>query len=324
MTQSFNAAMAAFAPSLPLAVGLSGGADSTALLLACAERWPGRVQAIHVHHGLQAAADGFVRHCTELCVQLQVPLTVQHVDARPAPGQSPEEAARVVRYKAFLTVAHASQAQHAIESIALAQHADDQVETVLLALSRGAGVAGLAAMPAQWQRGGVAWHRPLLQVSAADVRAWLQVRGHTWVQDPTNTDERYTRNRIRARLLPVLEAAFPAFRDTFARSAAHAAQAQELLLELAQQDLLRVGVPPELAALQALSAARQGNVLRHWLHSTHQTTPTAAQLAELLRQIAACKTRGHRIRIKLGRGFAVRVGTQLHWYNPAGFGTIFA
>ena len=324
MTQSFNAAMAAFAPSLPLAVGLSGGADSTALLLACAERWPGRVQAIHVHHGLQAAADGFVRHCTELCVQLQVPLTVQHVDARPAPGQSPEEAARVVRYKAFLAVAHASQAQHAIESIALAQHADDQVETVLLALSRGAGVAGLAAMPAQWQRGGVAWHRPLLQVSAADVRAWLQVRGHTWVQDPTNTDERYTRNRIRARLLPVLEAAFPAFRDTFARSAAHAAQAQELLLELAQQDLLRVGVPPELAALQALSAARQGNVLRHWLHSTHQTTPTAAQLAELLRQIAACKTRGHRIRIKLGRGFAVRVGTQLHWYNPAGFGTIFA
>ena len=324
MTQSFNAAMAAFAPSLPLAVGLSGGADSTALLLACAERWPGQVQAIHVHHGLQAAADGFVRHCTELCVQLQVPLTVQHVDARPAPGQSPEEAARVVRYKAFLTVAHVSQAQHAIESIALAQHADDQVETVLLALSQGAGVAGLAAMPAQWQRGGVAWHRPLLQVSAADVRAWLQVRGHTWVQDPTNTDERYTRNRIRARLLPVLEAAFPAFRDTFARSAAHAAQAQELLLELAQQDLLRVGVPPELAALQALSAARQGNVLRHWLHSTHQTTPTAAQLAELLRQIAACKTRGHRIRIKLGRGFAVRVGTQLHWYNPAGFGTIFA
>jgi len=324
MSQSLDAAIAAFAPALPLAVGLSGGADSTALLLACAQRWPGQVQAIHVHHGLQAAADGFVRHCTELCEQLQVPLAVQHVDARPAQGQSPEDAARIARYKAFLAVMQSSQAQCAIQSIALAQHADDQVETVLLALSRGAGVAGLAAMPAQWQRGGVAWHRPLLQVSAADVRAWLQARGQDWVQDPTNTDERYTRNRIRARLLPVLEAQFPAFRDTFARSAAHAAQANELLLELAQQDLVRVGVPPELAALQALSAARQSNVLRHWLHSTHQTTPSAAQLTELLHQIAACTTRGHRIRIKLGSGFAVRVGTQLHWYNSAGFGPTFA
>ena len=324
MTQSFDTAVAAFAPALPLAVGLSGGADSTALLIACAQRWPGQVQAIHVHHGLQAAADGFAQHCTALCAQLQVPLTMQHVDARHAQGQSPEDAARVARYKAFMAVAHASQAQHAIQSIALAQHADDQVETVLLALSRGAGVAGLAAMPAQWQRGGMVWHRPLLQVSAADVRAWLQARDQAWVQDPTNTDERFTRNRIRARLLPALEAAFPAFRDTFARSAAHAAQAKELLLELAQQDLLRVGVPPQLAELQALSAARQGNVLRHWLHSTHQTTPTAAQLAELLRQIAACTTRGHRIRIKLGRGFAVRVGTQLDWYNLAGFGPTFA
>lgn len=324
MTQSFDAAMAAFAPALPLAVGLSGGADSTALLLACAERWPGQVRAIHVHHGLQVAADGFAQHCTALCVRWQVPLTVQHVDARPAQGQSPEDAARTARYKAFMAVTQASQAHCAIQSIALAQHADDQVETVLLALSRGAGVAGLAAMPTHWQRGGVAWHRPLLQVSGADIRAWLQARGQTWVQDPTNTDERYTRNRIRARLLPVLEAAFPAFRDTFARSAAHAAQASELLMELAQQDLALVGVPPQLAALQALSAARQGNVLRHWLHSTHQTTPSAAQLAELLRQIAACTTRGHRIRIKLGSGYAVRVGTQLHWYNGTGFGTTSA
>lgn len=324
MTQSFDAAVAAFEPALPLAVGLSGGVDSTALLLACAERWPGQVQAIHVHHGLQVAADDFAQHCTVLCDRLQVPLMVQHVDARPAQGQSPEDAARVARYKAFMAVTHASQAQNAIESVVLAQHADDQVETVLLALSRGAGVAGLAAMPARWQRGGVAWHRPLLQVSAADVRAWLAARGQTWVEDPTNTDERYTRNRIRARLLPELDAAFPSFRDTFARSASHAAQAHELLQELAQQDLLTVGVPPQLAALQALSAARQGNVLRYWLHSTHQTTPTAAQLAELLRQIAACTTRGHRIRIKLGRGFALRAGPQLHWYNLEGFGTTFA
>lgn len=320
MTQPFDAALGAFAPALPLAVGLSGGADSTALLLACAQRWPGQVQAIHVHHGLQAAADMFEQHCTALCARLQVPLVVQRVDGRPAPGQSPEDAARIARYKAFKAAAHASIAPEAIKSIALAQHADDQVETLLLALSRGAGVAGLAAMPAQWQRGGVAWHRPLLQVAGAEVRAWLLARGEPWVQDPTNTDERYTRNRIRARLLPVLEAVFPAFRDTFARSAAHAAQASTLLQELAQQDLAAIGVPPQLAALRALSAARQANALRHWLRSHHQTTPSAAQLAELQRQIAACSTRGHRIRLKVGRGTLERVGAELHWYNPPGFG----
>lgn len=320
MAQSFDAALRAFAPALPLAVGLSGGADSTALLLACAQRWPGQVQAIHVHHGLQAAADLFEQHCTALCARLQVPLVVQRVDGRPAPGQSPEDAARIARYKALEAAAHASIAPEAIKSIALAQHADDQVETLLLALSRGAGVAGLAAMPAQWQRGGMAWHRPLLQVAGAEVRAWLLARGEAWVQDPTNRDQRYTRNRIRAQLLPVLEAVFPAFRDTFARSSAHAAQAAVLLQELAAQDLAAVGTPPQLAALQALSAARQGNVLRHWLRSHHQTTPSAAQLAELQRQIAACSTRGHRIRIKVGRGTLERVGAELHWYNPPGFG----
>ncbi len=320
MTQPFDAALGAFAPALPLAVGLSGGADSTALLLACAARWPGQVQAIHVHHGLQAAADLFEQHCTALCARLQVPLTVQRVDARPAPGQSPEDAARIARYMAFEAAAHASHALVAIKSIALAQHADDQVETLLLALSRGAGVAGLAAMPQQWQRGGIVFHRPLLRVAGADVRAWLLARGEAWVQDPSNSDQRYTRNRIRAQLLPVLSAVFPAFRDTFARSAAHAAQASALLHELAQQDLATVGAPPQLAALQALSPARQANALRHWLRSHHQTTPTAAQLAELQRQIAACTTRGHRIRLKVGRGMAERVGAELHWYNPPGFG----
>src|SRR5690606_13972312 len=94
MSQSFDAAMAAFAPPLPLAVALSGGADSTALLLACAQRWPGQVHAIHVHHGLQAAAEDFQRHCEALCARLQVPLAVCRVDARHAPGQSPEDAAR--------------------------------------------------------------------------------------------------------------------------------------------------------------------------------------------------------------------------------------
>ncbi len=314
MTRSIAQALQDFHPGLPLAVAYSGGADSTALLLACAEKWPGQVSAIHIHHGLQAAADGFEQHCRDVCAQLQLPLHVMRVDARPAPGQSPEEAARSARYTALRDCAEA--ARPPLRHLVLAQHADDQVETLLLALSRGAGLPGLSAMPAQWERDGIHYYRPLLDVSGAELRAWLRARGVAWIEDPTNADEQYTRNRIRARLLPALEAVFPQFRDTFARSALHAAQAQRLLDELAGEDLLRVGHPPAIAGLRALSRDRQANVLRHWLRLSHATAPSAAQLDELLDQIAACSTRGHGIRLKVGAGFVERQGQVLTWYNP--------
>jgi tRNA(Ile)-lysidine synthase len=314
--QGLTDALSSFSPGLPLAVALSGGADSVALLVACAEKWPGQVYAIHVHHGLQAAADGFERHCVALCAQLNVPLIVQRVDARHASGESPEDAARKARYKAFSTAAKEGRTLGAIKDIAIAQHADDQVETILLALSRGAGLPGLAAMPARWERDGMAYHRPLLAVPGALLRAWLVERGIHWVEDPTNTDERFTRNRIRARLLPALEEVFPQFRETFARSARHAAQAQSLLLELAQQDLAAVGSPPVIKALQALTEPRQANVLRHWLLQ-QQATPSAAQLEQLLSQIAACTTRGHQIHLKVATGHVTRAGAVLQYAAPA-------
>ncbi|MDR3003414.1 MAG: tRNA lysidine(34) synthetase TilS [Acidovorax sp.] len=318
MTQSVDQAMQAFAasqPALPLAVAYSGGADSSTLLHACARRWPGQVYAIHVHHGLQDAADGFEAHCRATCTALQVPLTVAHVDARPAAGDSPEDTARRHRYAA-LTAQALQGFERPMASMALAQHADDQVETLLLALSRGAGLPGLAAMPQHWQRGGLAWHRPLLQVAGRDVRQWLLAQDLPWVEDPTNTDARYTRNRIRHQLLPALEQVFPQFRDTFARSSQHAAQGQQLLVAQAQADLQAVGVPPQIKAVQALEPERQAQLLRQWLLQSHGTTPTAAQLRELLRQISHCSTRGHRIHIKVGYGFVVRQGSRLAWYNP--------
>ena len=318
---ALHGALSGFAPALPLAVAFSGGADSTALLLACAQLFPGQVRAIHVHHGLQAAAEDFAAFCQQLCAAQRIPLRLCRVDARPAAGQSPEDAARQSRYAA-LTQACAQDWQdaegHALpgpRSIALAQHADDQVETLLLALSRGAGVAGLAAMPAHWQRAGLDWHRPLLTVPGAQLRQWLQSAQQAWVEDPSNSDPAYTRNRIRAQLLPVLEQAFPQFRSTFARSSAHCAQADELLQEVAQADLGTVGLPPTIKALQLLSRARQANVLRYWLRSEHGTTPTAAQLAQLQWQIAACVTRGHQIRLKVGRGYVQRQAGVLDWYN---------
>ncbi|MBA4326835.1 MAG: tRNA lysidine(34) synthetase TilS [Polaromonas sp.] len=301
------AALEQFSPQLPLGIAYSGGADSTALLYAAAQRWPGQVSAIHVHHGLQAAADGFVRVCEETCTTLGVPLQVVHVNARHVDGQSPEDAARLARYAALAQAA----SSRGLQAVLLGQHADDQVETLLLALSRGAGLPGLSAMAAQLERGGMVFHRPLLQLPASRLRDWLVREGKAFVDDPSNTDERYTRNRIRARLLPALQDTFPQFRETFARSARHAAQAQALLAELAGEDLARVGVPPAIRALQALSSARQANVLRHWLLTAHQAGPSTAQLDQLLGQIQACTTRGHRIELKVAAGQVRRDGDVL-------------
>jgi tRNA(Ile)-lysidine synthase len=310
MGQSIEAAVSAFSPQLPVAVAFSGGADSTALLLACARRWPGDVRAIHVHHGLQAAADTFESSCRGLCETLGVPLRVERVQAGHAPGESPEDAARVARYAAL---GRAASGGSFASSVAVAQHADDQVETMLLALSRGAGIAGIAGMRPQWRQGRVSYHRPLLQVSAADIRSWLRDQGATWVEDPTNADEQFTRNRIRARLLPALAEAFPHYRDTFGRSARHAAQAGSLLEEIGAADLAATGTPPTLETLRAMSRQRQGNLLRHWLKTAHAQQPSTAQLDELLDQLAACATRGHRIHIRVARGFVTRDGDRLRF-----------
>jgi tRNA(Ile)-lysidine synthase len=200
-----------------------------------------------------------------------------------------------------------------VRDVVLAQHADDQVETLLIALSRGAGLPGLASMPAHWQRQGLNWHRPFLSVPGAVLREWLHGQGQSWVEDPSNSDQKFTRNRIRAQVLPALAEALPAFRETFARSAAHAAQAQEVLNEVAAQDLSLIGVPPRIQALQQLSRARQALVLRHWLRQHHATTPSTAQLNELLGQIEACTTRGHRLHLKVGQGLIARAGEHLAW-----------
>ncbi|MDP3709055.1 MAG: tRNA lysidine(34) synthetase TilS, partial [Polaromonas sp.] len=233
---SLNPALAGLTSSTlsaasPWGVAYSGGADSTALLLAAAQRWPGQVQAIHIHHGLQVAADDFVRVCQSVCAGLSVRLHVVQVDASHAPGESPEDAARRARYAALAAAAK----RHGLAGVLLGLLADDQVETLLLALSRGAGLPGLASMAAQFERHGVVFYRPLLPTPAASLRQWVVARQIPFLDDPSNTDERFTRNRIRARLLPALDQAFPQFRSTFARSARHAAQAQELLLEVAQQ-----------------------------------------------------------------------------------------
>lgn len=301
------------AAPLPLGIAFSGGADSTALLHAAAARWPGQVHALHVHHGLQQAADDFESHCAAACAALGVPLHSGRVDARHAPGESPEDVARRARYASLAALALA----HGMHHIALAQHADDQVETMLIALGRGAGLDGLAGMPRQIARHGVCFHRPLLEVHAEALREWLAASGVAYVDDPTNAELRYTRNRIRRQVLPALGLALPQFRETFARSARNAARASALLAELAAEDLSAAGSPPALAVLRTLSPERLANALRHWLKRDHGAVPSEAQLQELLAQIAACSTRGHHIRLKIAAGRVEREGPVLRWYNAS-------
>ena len=335
----------AAAVQTPVAVAYSGGADSTALLLMLARQHPGQVQAIHIHHGLQAAADDFSAHCKMFCAQLDVPLRVAHVNAAAASGQSPEDAARRARYAALsgkvLEINRALSQQNkgydAINNIVIAQHADDQIETLLLALSRGAGLPGLSGMPVRWHRHGVVdgvdhrieFVRPWLGVTSLEIRAWLKAEGFAarhpgspnigqgWVEDPTNLDTQFTRNRIRHELIPALENTFPHFRQTFARSAAHAAQAQSILVQVAIEDMANTGNPPKVVALQRLSFERQANVLRHWLKTSHQASPSTAQLAELQSQISHCTDKGKQLRIKVAGGYVERKGDVLSYFPLA-------
>lgn len=297
--------------SATVAVAFSGGADSTAVLVAAHRRWPGRVVALHIHHGLQVAADDFVRHVRQVCGQLGVELLVEHVEAHAGPGESPEDAARRARYAALSRMASAA----SVSCVLLGQHADDQAETVVLALSRGSGLPGMAGMSERFVREGASFGRPVLAVPGRALRSWLDEAGQTYVDDPTNADERFTRNRIRGRLMPVWAEVAPGYREALARSARHAAQAQALLDDLADLDLARLGCPPRIRELQSLDRNRQGNALRRWLKQGWGMAPSEAQLLELLHQVDACRTRGHRIDLKIANG---RLTRQDEWlaYTP--------
>lgn len=252
-------------------VAFSGGLDSTVLLhlladLARHHRLP-PLSAIHVHHGLQTVAASWPGHCRQMCQILGVPFQV--IEVQVSPGASLEQAARDARYAAFDTVLLPG------EVLLAAQHRDDQAETLMFRLLRGAGVKGLAAMPVQRILGRGHLFRPLLDEPRALLEAYAREQGLSWIEDPSNQDTRFSRNYLRNQVLPMLTARWPQAVASFNRSAAHLAEAQELLDELALQDLAQADTPCpwpwlnvpslELAPLEAQSEARQRNALRHWL-----------------------------------------------------------
>jgi tRNA(Ile)-lysidine synthase len=283
----------------PLALAFSGGADSTALLVAALQHWGAqRLRVLHVDHGLQADAARFVDHARALCAQWGVALEVLRVEVGAARGDSVEERARDARYAALIEAARGARCSW----LFTAHQADDQVETVLLALLRGAGPKGLAAMPAASERGGVRLGRPLLGCGAAELRERLDAQRVPYLIDAMNADPAWRRSRIRHELLPVIAGLEPAYARTIARSARLCAQTAAALRERAEADLAACRDALGdlcLAQLRELAQPRLAEVLRAWL-GARGVRSSAAQIDELCRQIGRSAHGAPRLRVRVG------------------------
>jgi tRNA(Ile)-lysidine synthase len=251
------------------------------LLHTLAPRFNWQLSALHVHHGISPNADSWADFCSGICAQHNITLQIERVDISGLRDEHGiEAAARKLRHAAF--------ARLPCDVVALAHHADDQAETLLLQLLRGAGVKGVAAMPILKSATSHAHAtlRPLLDIPRSQLLEYAQQHALSWMEDESNADDRYPRNFLRHRLLPLLEQRFPAYRDTLTRSARHFAEASELLDELAQQDAQGAenSATLELSLLRKLSHSRGKNLLRYWLHAQGAPMPQDVQLGEILRQ----------------------------------------
>ncbi len=265
-----------------VALGLSGGIDSMVLLDALTQRvasHPLLLSAVHVHHGLSPNADRWAQFCAEQCALRNVALTVHRLRLERGRGQSLEALARAARYECLMAVA--------ADVVAIGHHADDQAETVLLQLLRGAGPRGMAAM-AGYREGRPSLWRPLLSLSRKELHDYASSRGLTWIEDESNLDQKHRRNLLRRAVAPLLAASFPGYPGTLVRAAAHQAEASALLDELAALDALGAGDEPGLdrASLAALPAPRAGNLLRWFLRREGLRPPSQARLSQMLGQLA--------------------------------------
>ncbi|WP_371734629.1 tRNA lysidine(34) synthetase TilS [Allopusillimonas soli] len=296
-----------------IAVALSGGADSAMLAAhaALAARKRGFVvHCLHVHHGLQDRADGWRDHAHDLALRLGLPCHTRRVCVTQARDLGMEAAARDARYQALAALAREIKVAH----ILLAHHRNDQSETVLLRLLRGAGPEGLAAMAPRMQRDGIAYLRPWLDIDRTMIleqaAAFTTISGWSPVHDPTNADDKYTRAAVRERLAPVLDERWPGWRGVLTRLARQSADTRAVLGEVAAADFAGLAPSPDgrsfsLAAWRQLSMARQALVLRYWLAQSGLRMPSDARLQDLMRQLRQLHALGHdrQMRVKHGADF---------------------
>ena len=302
-------------PSGRLVVGLSGGADSV-VLLDCLQRVARerriRLSALHINHQLSPNAARWSAFCRRLCRARGIPFA--SIKVKVSRGAGLEAAARAARYSVF--------ASQSCDYVVLAHHQDDQVETLLLQLLRGAGVRGLAGMPLERKSkvgsrkskdSSPAILRPLLDVTRREILEYANARGLKWVEDESNRDTRFRRNFLRHEILPAIARHFPSYGTTIARSAGHLAEASRLLDEVAMSDGAAGFKDGTLGveALRRLPAARARNLLRFFLADRGIEPPGAARLEEALRQALAAK-QDARVSVDIGGAFLMRFAGRLH------------
>lgn len=269
-----------------VAVAVSGGRDSIALLHVTQRLAQGLgvpVHALHVHHGLVAQADAWRDHVLDTCARWGVPCRVHALRGRPGRGDSVEAWARRERYAALATMAR----ETGVSLVLLAHHRRDQAETLLLQALRGAGPAGLAAMPRQFERDGMAWARPWLGLPREAIEAYVRRHRLRHVDDASNDDPRFSRNRLRLHVWPALQGAFADAETALVAAAERAHEADAALHELAELDLAAHGDALRIDVWSALSPARRANALREWLRRRLGRGAPQALVERLLAEVPA-------------------------------------
>ena len=270
-------------------VAYSGGIDSHVLLhLLATAKTPQLIHAIHIDHGLNTESTQWAKHCDQVAVDLGVALTVIQVTVADIDKLGLEAAAREARYNAF------EQCLSENDVLLTAQHQQDQAETLLLQLFRGAGPKGLASMASQFKLGETTVLRPLLSAKQSDILAYAEQHKLEWIEDPSNMETRWNRNYIRHNVLPEIEKRWPSAAKTISRSAENCAEASELLMELAEQDLAAIGGDSSsgflsIPKLLALSPARCRNLIRYFIELKGLALPSAVVLQHVIDEVCLAK-----------------------------------
>lgn len=276
-------------PSQHVLLAFSGGLDSCVLLhllAAAKQHLRFTLHAMHVHHGLSANADDWAAFCVRQCQRLNVPIQIVHVQVDKNAKQGIEAAARQLRYEALFQPPLNGAAP---DFIITAHHQDDQAETLLLQLFRGAGVKGLSAMTAVDEARRLM--RPLLNVPRNVLQDYATQHKITWCDDESNANTQFERNFLRHEIIPKLAARYPAVKATLGKTASHLAEANDLLDALAAMDAENLIKNNSLClqGLRALDASRAKNLLRWWLAKNQLAMPSAEHLAEMLQQLLNAK-----------------------------------
>lgn len=283
--QFIKAQLAPYHSAHKIFIGYSGGVDSHVLLhlLACIPELKQKLIAVYVHHGLQVSADSWALHCQQVTSNLSVNFTVLKVNAQALPRQSPEEAARNVRYQAFKNLL----SNHDV--LLFAQHRDDQLETVLLQMFRGAGLKGLSGMSQKTAFAPGALLRPLLNINQQTIKYYAQQHDLQWIEDPSNQETQFERNYLRHKIIPLLKKRWPSLDKTVARVAMHCADAQSVLSVSANKKMhLLYDTQKQSLSIPGLLThdyLNQQWILREWLHYLGVRMPSKKVLTTIMQDI---------------------------------------